>query len=131
MRQNVVKVMKKILHTVEIVIAVMTIIVLLVMLGNEIYKMFTSAEYFSSVDTFMNGVLGIVIGLEFTRLLIDFTPGNTIELMSFAVARQFIISHDDPLSNIVAVVCIAGLFAIRRFLIPEKSMNVGMNDLED
>lgn len=131
MRQNVVKIMKKILHTVEIVIAIMTMIVLIVMLGTEIYKMFTTAEYFASVDTFMNGVLGIVIGLEFTRLLIDFTPANTIELMSFAIARQFIISHDDALSNIVAVACIAGLFAIRRYLIPEKSMNVEMTDFED
>ena len=104
-------------HVLEYIIAVLTIIVLLGLLGLEIYKMFTVAEYFSSADTFLKNVLTIVVGLEFVRMLINLTPANTLEVLIVAIARQVIINHDNPISNLVCVACIAGLFAIRKFLI--------------
>ena len=64
-------------------------------------------------------------------MLIDLTPANTIEVLIVAIARQVIISHDNPLSNLACVVCIAGLFATRHFLIPKNELKVEMSEVED
>ena len=122
--------MRKILHVLEFVIAVLTLIVLIGMLGVEVYKMFTTADYFTSMDLFLHNILTIVVGLEFVRMLVDLTPANTLEVLIVALARQVILVHDNPLSNVASVLCIAGLFATRRFLIPKKEMTVEMSQVE-
>lgn len=120
----------KILHFLEFIIAVLTLIVLVGMVGLEIYKMFTEPGYFSSLDTFLHNILTIVVGLEFVRMLIDLTPANTLEVLIVAISRHVILSHDDPFSNVACVLCIAGLFATRRFLIPKREMKVEMSEVE-
>jgi uncharacterized membrane protein (DUF373 family) len=130
MHKKVEFVMRKILHVLEFIIAVLTLIVLIGMLGLEVYKMFTVADYFSSMDQFLHNILTIVVGLEFVRMLVDLTPANTLEVLIVALARQVILVHDNPLSNVASVLCIAGLFATRRFLIPKKEMTVEMSQVD-
>lgn len=121
----------KVLHTLEVIIAVITLIVLVGMLGLEIYKMFTESDYFSTIDNYLHNVLTLVVGLEFVRMLLDMTPANTLEVLIVAIARHVILSHDDPISNIACVLCIAGLFATRRFLIPKKEMTIELSEVEE
>ena len=121
----------KILHVIERIIAYITLVVLIGMLGLEFYRMFTVPDYFSSVNTYLHNILTIVVGLEFVRMLIDLTPANTIEVLIVAIARQVIISHENPLSNLACVVCIAGLFATRHFLIPKNELKVEMSEVEE
>ena len=130
MHKKVEFVMRKILHVLEFIIAVLTLIVLIGMLGLEVYKMFTVADYFSSMDQFLHNILTIVVGLEFVRMLVDLTPANTLEVLIVALARQVILVHDNPLSNVASVLCIAGLFATRRFLIPKKEMTGEMSQVD-
>ena len=120
----------KILHILEWIIAGLTLIVLVGMLGLEIYRMITQADYFSSLNHFLQNILTIVVGLEFVRMLVDMTPANTLEVLIVAISRQVIVTHGDPWSNIACVVCIAGLFAIRRFLIPKQDLTVEMSEVE-
>ena len=105
------------LHIIEHLIAVLTTLVLIGMLGYEVYKMFIVEGYFASANLYLHNMLTIVVGLEFVRMLINLTPANTLEVLIVAIARQVIVNHDDALSNIVCVLCIGGLFAIRKFLI--------------
>ena len=121
----------KLLHILERIIAYVTLVVLLGMLALEFYRMFTVAGYFDSVNTYLHNILTIVVGLEFVRMLIDLTPANTIEVLIVAIARQVIISHDDPLSNLACVACIAGLFATRHFLIPKNELKVELSEVEE
>ncbi len=120
----------KILHIIERVIAFITLGVMLFMLGLEIYKMFTTAEYFATMDTFLHNILTIVVGLEFVRMLIDLTPANTIEVLIVAIARQVILAHNNPWSNLASILCIAGLFATRHFLIPKEELTVELSEVE-
>ncbi len=110
----------KILHLLEFLIAILTVAVLIGMLGYEVYKLFTVDGYFSSADTYLQSILTIVVGLEFVRMLVNLTPANTIEVLIVAIARQVIINHESALSNIACVLCIGGLFAIRRFLVSKS-----------
>ena len=116
------------LHILEYVIAVLTIIVLLGFLGYEIYKMFTVGGYFYSADTYLKNVLTIVVGLEFVRMLINLTPANTLEVLIVAIARQVIINHESALGNIACVLCIGGLFAIRKFLIAKTDFKKELSE---
>ena len=130
MKAKAEKIIHSVLHIIERTIAMITLVVLIGVLCLEIYKMFTVAGYFDSVDHYLHNVLTIVVGLEFVRMLIDMTPANTIEVLIVAIARHVILSHDDPLSNVACVLCIAGLFATRRFLIPKKAMKIELSEVE-
>ena len=130
MHHKVVTVIQKVLHVLEFVISVLTLIVLIGVLGTEIRKIFTTPEYFASLDSYLHSILTIVVGLEFVRMLIDLTPANTLEVLIVAIARHVILNHNDPLGNVACVLCIAGLFATRRFLIPKKEMKVELSEVE-
>lgn len=130
MNHKLERIIHKTLHILEAVIAIVTLVVLIGMLGLEIYRMFTQPEYFTTVENYLHNILTIVVGLEFVRMLIDMTPANTIEVLIVAISRHVILSHDDPLSNISCILCIAGLFATRRFLIPKKAMKVELSEVE-
>ena len=130
MREKMEIVFRKILHVLEFIIALMTLFVIVGMLGLEVYKMFTVPDYFATLDNYLHNILTIVVGLEFVRMLIDLTPANTLEVLIVAIARHVILSHDDPLSNVACVICIAGLFATRRFLIPKKAMKEELSEVE-
>ena len=129
MHKTVEKILRKILHFLEGAIAIMTLVVMVGMVGYEVYKMITLEGYFADVHNYLHNILTIVVGLEFVRMLIDMTPANTLEVLIVAIARQVIVSHDDPISNICCVVCIAGLFATRHFLIPKNEMTIEMSEV--
>ncbi len=119
------------LHILEYMIAATTIIVLLILFGMELYKMFTETGYFDSAGTYLKNILTIVIGFEFVRMLINLTPANVLEVLIVAIARQVIINHDSPLVNISCVLCIGGLFAIRKFLISKQDLNHDLSSDEE
>ena len=123
-------IIQRVLHFLEVIIAIMTLVVLVYMVCLEGYRMLTDASYLSSLDNFLHNILTIVVGLEFLRMLVDLTPANTLEVLIVAISRHVILSHDDPWSNLACVACIAGLFAIRRYLIPKKAMKVELSEVE-
>ena len=129
MHKTVEKILRKILHFLEGAIAIMTLVVMVGMVGYEVYKMITLEGYFADVHNYLHNILTIVVGLEFVRMLIDMTPANTLEVLIVAIARQVIVSHDDPISNVCCVLCIAGLFATRHFLIPKNEMTIEMSEV--
>ena len=121
---------RRVLHTVERFIAVITILALLAALGLEIYEMFMVEGYFREVNHVLHNLLSIVVGLEFVRMLIDTTPANILEVLTVAITRHVVLTHEDPLSNIASVACIAGLFAIRRYLIRRSELKEEMVETE-
>ena len=123
-------VFRRALHFLERVIAIITIVALLTALGLEIYEMFTTEGYFSDTHNILHNLLTIVVGLEFVRMLIDTTPANILEVLTVAITRHVVLTHEDPLSNIASVACIAGLFAIRRYLIRRSELKEEMVETE-
>ena len=123
-------VFRRILHFLERIIAVLTILALLGALGIEVYHMFTDLGYFAEVDHMLHNLLTIVVGLEFVRMLIDTTPANILEVLTVAITRHVVLSHDNPWSNVASIACIAGLFAVRRFLIRRSELQEEMVEME-
>ena len=77
-----------------------------------------------------HAVLNIVVGLEFVRMLIDMTPANTLEVLIMATARQIIMNHDSTTTLLIGIICIAILFAVRRFLIPRSDLTLDLVELD-
>lgn len=122
---------RRVLHIIERFIAAIAIIALLGALGIEIFHMFTSgSEYFADVNHMLHNLLNIVVGLEFVRMLIDTTPANILEVLTVAITRHVVLSHDDPWSNLACIACIAGLFAIRRYLIRRHELKEEMVEID-
>lgn len=121
---------RRVLHILELLIAALTVVVLVVSLGVEVYRMIVTDGYFSDLNAFLHNILTIVVGLEFVRMLIDMTPGNTLEVLIMATARHIIMNHNDPVTLMIGIACIAGLFATRRFLIRRSEMTEDLVEIE-
>ena len=121
---------RHILHVLERVIAVFTLIVLLVSLGKLMVEPVFHPGLLADASGFLHEVLTIVVGLEFVRMLIDTTPASILEVLTVAITRHVILSHDDPISNLLSVGCIAGLFAIRRYLFRRGELKQEMVEKE-
>jgi hypothetical protein len=121
---------RRILHFIERVIAALSLLVLLAALAFEVYNLVTDLSYAANIEHYLHNVLTIVVGLEFVRMLIDTTPANILEVLTVAITRHVILSHDDPWSNVACIACIAGLFAIRRFLVRHHELKKEMVEME-
>ena len=102
----------------------MAIITLIVMVGNLALGVFNviSTGVFPDTESFLHNILAVAVGLEFVRMLVDMTPANILEVLTVAITRHVVRTHEDPLSNLASVACIAGLFAIRRYLIRRSEL---------
>ena len=118
------------LHILEKMIAVFTLVVLLGAFGKLILELIRDPGSSADVTGFLHEVLTIVVGLEFVRMLIDTTPASILEVLAVAITRHVILSHDDPVSNLLSVAYIAGLFAIRRFLFRRGELKEEMVEKE-
>lgn len=121
---------RHILHFFERVVASITLIVLIVALAFEVYHLIADPTAMADINEFLHNILTIVVGLEFVRMLIDTTPANILEVLTVAITRHVILSHDDYWSNLVCIACIAGLFAIRRYLVPRSELKEEMVEME-
>ena len=124
-------VFRRVLHVMEQLIAAITMLALIDAVALEIYHMLISGgEYFADVNHMLHNLLTIVVGLEFVRMLIDTTPANILEVLTVAITRHVVLSHDDPWSNLACIACIGGLFAIRRYLIRRSELREDMVEIE-
>ena len=75
-----------------------------------------------SLVVVLDKAITLAIGAELIKMLCKHTPETIIEVLAFALARQLIVGHAEPLQNLITVVAIAVLFAIRRFLLNRHDM---------
>ena len=66
---------------------------------------------------YLECAMTLAIGIEFVKMLCMHTLGAVIEVLLFAIARQMIVQHLSAAEILIGVVSIAGLFAIRKYLL--------------
>lgn len=76
-----------------------------------------SEEFFTS---FLSRSLGLVVGLEFIKMLCKHTAETVVEVLMFALARQMVVEHLSTLQTLIGVLAIAILFFIRKYLLIRK-----------
>ncbi|MBR5527406.1 MAG: hypothetical protein IKV97_00265 [Clostridia bacterium] len=70
----------------------------------------------------LDNAIVLAIGAELIKMMCKHTPETVIEVIAFALARQLIVGHAKPLENLITVIAIAALFAVRRFLLNRHDM---------
>lgn len=111
----------KVTYYVEVLISIVLLVAVLLLFVELVIDsgIFWLDEKHLNFNAFLSGMFNLIIGVEFTKMLCKHTPDTVVEVLMFAVARQIIIYHDNILDNVLSVVTLAGLFAVRKFLIPE------------
>ena len=71
-----------------------------------------------SIDAFMANAFLIVMGIEFVKMLMLHTYGAVIDVLLFAIARQMIISHEEPMQTLMSVGAVAGSLPSRNISTP-------------
>ncbi len=69
---------------------------------------------------YLESTMGIIIGIEFIKLIFSHTMDAAIEVMLLAIVRQMIIEHTSPKENLFAVIAVVLLFVIRKYLFVRK-----------
>lgn len=67
------------------------------------------------IRTFLERALDIVIGIEFIKMLVKHSPGSSLEVLLYAIARHLVIDHDSSIENLLSVSAIALIFIVRKF----------------
>ena len=65
--------------------------------------------------TFLERALDIVIGIEFIKMLAKHSPGSSLEVLLYAIARHMVIGHESAFENLLSVAAIALIFVVRKF----------------
>jgi uncharacterized membrane protein (DUF373 family) len=104
----------------ELVISFLIVIAIIFYAGVlciELFHLITGKpDSIENLSDFTNRAFDLVIGIEFIKMLCKHSPTIVVEVLLFAVARQMIVEHMSPVQNLVSILCIAILFAIRRYL---------------
>ena len=67
------------------------------------------------IRTFLERALDIVIGIEFIKMLAKHSPGSSLEVLLYAIARHMVVGHESAMENLLSVSAIALIFIVRRF----------------
>ena len=78
-----------------------------------------NTNLYPNYDELMESCFNLIIGVELIRMLYQHSPSTVFEVLLFALARQIIIDHSNPVASLVGVIAIAILFATRKFLFIE------------
>lgn len=66
--------------------------------------------------TFLGYVFNIIIGIEFLKMLCHPSSDTVLEVLTFLVARHMVIEHTTVVENLLSILSIAFLFAMKKYL---------------
>ncbi len=109
----------EILISIIVGIAIIAFGIRLVITGIDVV---TKTSDVSALITILDDAIILAIGAELIKMLCKHTPETVIEVLAFALARHLIVTKTTAVENIITVVAIAILFAIRKFLLKSHDM---------
>lgn len=82
----------------------------------SLFHLAVSAEHTNPFHEYLEGLFVLVIGTEALKMLCKHTPGSALEVMLFTIAREMVVKETSPLENLIVVISIGVIFAIRKYL---------------
>ena len=93
-----------------------SIAILIVFLAKDLRVIALSGSQVDAFNIFLASAFNLVIGIEFIKMLCKHSPGTVVEVLLFAIARQLIVEHTSTYDNLIGIISIAILFAVRKYL---------------
>jgi len=103
----------------EVAFAVMILIIVIIR-AVEVFALLFGYQIIilkMGFEEILSMALTLIIGVEFTKMLFSHTPESVIDVLLFAIARQAVLYHEKPTDMLLGIVAIAGLFAVKKFLV--------------
>lgn len=113
------KYIQKICEILELIVAVFVVIGILLSVFSFIKDFQIFRDVMNSTSAFkyyLDNIFVIVIGIEFLKMLCRPTSDNVMEILIFLVARHMIVDTTTTYENFVAVISVAILCIVRRYL---------------
>ena len=111
---------EKIIHGIHRFLEILEIVLVLVaLMGIEIWELARDPSIFLAegfLDSFLSSITSLVVAVEFVKMLLRPTVGNTLELLIMALSRYVVLNHHEPVSLAIGIAGVVALFATRRFL---------------
>ena len=123
MKQKFISVLLRISGAVEVLLSIIVLVAILISSISLVWELgIFNGEFIApdKLDAFLGQALGLVVGVEFIKMLIRHSPGAVIEVLLFAIARQLIVYHTSTLETLIGILAVGCAFAIRKFLFVEK-----------
>lgn len=125
MRKKFQDVMFEVSYLFELIISIIVGIAILMLSVRFVMDVFDFSVFSKGADALvviLDNAIILAIGAELIKMLCKHTPETVIEVLAFALARQLIVCHAASWENLITVVAIAILFAVRRFLLKRHDM---------
>lgn len=90
----------------------------------------TPVEY-SQLNDMLGQILLLVIGVELVVMLSLHIPGALLEVLLYAIARKMLLlpKSGGMVDVLIGVLAIAGLFAIRKYLLTDDNSNMNITSI--
>ena len=125
MRKKIQDKMFELSYIFELIISVIIGIAVLIFAIQLLINMCDINRYISGNITMveiLDAAIILAIGAELIKMLCKHTPETVIEVLAFALAHHLIVGHATPLENLIMVLAISALFAVRRFLLKRQDV---------
>ncbi|WP_051599179.1 phosphate-starvation-inducible PsiE family protein [Metaclostridioides mangenotii] len=93
---------------------------------------FKNIVQYQTLNNILGQVLLLVVGVELVIMLSLHIPGAFIEALLYAIARKILLlpRNDGMMDVLLGVIAMAGLFAIKKFLIQKGSYMTEINNIK-
>ena len=125
MRKKLQDKMFEISYIIELFISLLVGVSVIMLTAKTVIDMFNLSFLKDGMDflvVILDKAITLAIGAELIKMLCKHTPETIIEVLAFALARQLIVGHAAALENMITVLAIAILFAVRKFLLNRYDM---------
>lgn len=133
LKKTLSKVRNTLYHSCNILELLMALIVLIAIviacfsLGDAFTDFWNARFSNNSFLTFVGSIFNILIGIEFLKMLCQPSEDTVLEVLMFLVARHMIIEHTTVYENLVTIISIGLIFAIKKYLnFPSKRGSGGI-----
>ena len=107
----------------ELILAVIVILIILMQicsLAKLFYAHVSDPNVTVQYASFLKEALGIIIGVEFLKMLCQHSMNSVIDVLLFVLARHLIVMESTMLEGLLCIISVAILFSIRKFLVVKK-----------
>jgi len=124
--------LEKVAKAIEIIIALVLLVIVVVKIVEVAFDLTGFPVGFLTMEFagILSVTLNLVIGVEFTKMLIKHTPESVVDVLLFAIARQMVVYHERTLDLLIGVLAISGLFAIKKVLLGVNMLS-SWKDIKD
>ena len=121
-RRKAIRLSVEIMHWMESILAIVAVFcvgygIFIIVISVPDFMSHGVVKFHKTFETVLGDILLLVVGIELALLLVNRKIELLVDLLFFVVARKMLVQVNQMYELVVGVVALAGLFAIRKYLL--------------